>query len=301
MENPAPIQPQDPVPTPVPSTPVPAPLNPPAATSAPSVPASPPADPTPVTTPPPTASFSPTPAPSDSSQMPESGQNNPVIPDAETVLNGGKQVMKFILNWLIVPGAIVLLLHNFIFQAFHVVGSSMEPNLHDKDYLIISKIGSSMAGVNKLIPGSKDKDYIPSRGAIVVFRFPRDPSLVFVKRVIATPGERVVVKNGKVTVFTKDKPDGFNPDLNYPVNAPVTLGEVDMVVEPGTVFVCGDNRSPNGSYDSREWGALPSEFIIGQAILRLIPVNTFRLLTTENAKNLALELSPLSAVSDLHL
>jgi signal peptidase I len=59
----------------------------------------------------------------------------------------------------------------------------------------------------------------------------------------------------------------------------VTLGEVDTVVPNGHVFVVGDNRAPNGSFDSREWGALPSEFIIGKAILRLLPLDQMKIIT----------------------
>jgi signal peptidase I len=175
------------------------------------------------------------------------------------------------LNWLVIPGLIVLFLHLFVFQAFHVIGTSMVPTLHDTDYLIVSKVGASTAQLSRLF--KKDAPYIPKHEQVIVFRYPQDPSLVFVKRVIGVPGDRVVVHGGKVTVYTKEKPKGYNPDVGTVRAETPTLEEVDEVVPPGSVFVLGDNRTPNGSFDSREWGMLPYKYIIGDAILRLIPIN----------------------------
>lgn len=176
-----------------------------------------------------------------------------------------------LLNWVIIPIAIVFVLHNFVFQAFHVVGSSMVPTLKDADYLIVSKIDKSIAGV-------EHKAYIPTRYQIIVFHYPRDPSLVFVKRVIGLPGERITVKGGVVTVYNAQSPGGFTPDTNNFERADTTtLGEIDEVVPEGQIFVLGDNRTPNGSFDSREWGNLPSSYIIGKAVLRLLPLDGFRL------------------------
>ncbi len=175
-----------------------------------------------------------------------------------------------LLNWVIIPLAIVFILHNFVFQAFHVVGSSMVPTLHDADYLIISKVEKTVAGI-------EHKDYIPNRYQVIVFHYPKQPSLVFVKRVIGLPGERVTVKNGTVMVYNKENPNGFNPDNDSFQRADVTtLGDIDEVVPTGQVFVLGDNRTPNGSFDSRDWGMLPSSYIIGKATLRLLPLDGFR-------------------------
>lgn len=185
-------------------------------------------------------------------------------------------VVGAIFSWVIFPIAVVLVLHNFVFQAYHVLGTSMVPNLHNADYLIISKVGYTGALVQRLF--QQNAVYIPSRGQIIVFRYPKDPSQVFVKRVVGLPGDRVVVKDGSVKVYTKENPDGINPDTKYETSDTTTLGNIDEVVQTGNVFVIGDNRTPGGSYDSREWGELPSSYIIGNAVLRLLPLDQVKIL-----------------------
>ncbi len=183
-------------------------------------------------------------------------------------------ILGQLFNWIIVPIAIVLILHNFVFQAFHVVGCSMFPTLNDADYLIISKVGDTLSKI-------EHKVYVPERSQIIVFHYPKDPSLIFVKRVIALPGEHVVVRGGKAIVYNAQNPNGFEPDTSgrYTPSDPVTLGDYDDVVPAGNVFVMGDNRSPNGSFDSREWGTLPTSYIVGQASVRLLPLESFRFIS----------------------
>lgn len=188
----------------------------------------------------------------------------------QTIANSFKAVLFALFSWVIFPIAVVLLLHNFVFQAYHVLGSSMVPTLHETDYLIVSKLGDTSALVQSLI--GKNVDYIPSRGEIIVFHYPQDPTKVFVKRVVGLPGDRVVIKDGSVTVFNTANPTGFDPDIKYELRGTTTLIDTDETVQPGNVFVLGDNRSPGGSFDSREWGQLPSSYIIGDAVLRLLPL-----------------------------
>lgn len=189
---------------------------------------------------------------------------------------GFSAVFSAVFSWIIFPIAVVLILHNFVFQAYHVIGTSMVPTLHDADYLIVSKLGYTQSLVERTL--GQDKKYIPARGQVIVFRFPKDTSRVFVKRVIGLPGDRVVVKNGGVAVYNKANPNGFNPDAKYEAEGATTLVDTDEVVQQGNVFVMGDNRTPNGSYDSREWGELPSSYIIGNAVLRLLPLDQVKAL-----------------------
>jgi signal peptidase I len=201
-----------------------------------------------------------------------------------TLTNVGRGFMAVlggIFSWIIFPLLVVLILHNFVFQAYHVLGTSMNPTLQQTDYLIISKVDSSGNMIHRIFGGKNT--YIPNRGQIIVFHYPKDPSEIFVKRVIGQPGDRVVIKNGSVTVFNAAHPSGYNPDSKYEPTGTVTLsntesGVLDETVQPGNVFVMGDNRTPGGSYDSREWGELPSSYIIGNAVLRLLPLDAVKVL-----------------------
>jgi signal peptidase I len=207
-------------------------------------------------------------------------QPNPTEPEEPSALSniagGFTSVLGAIFSWVIFPVAVVLILHNFVFQAYHVLGTSMVPSLHETDYLIISKLGYTQALVERVF--GQNKSYIPARGQIIVFRYPKDPSKVFVKRVVGLPGDHVVIKGGAVTVYSKDKPAGFNPDTNYEKADTATMIDTDEVVQANNVFVMGDNRTPGGSYDSREWGDLPSSYIIGNAVLRLLPLDQVKVL-----------------------
>jgi signal peptidase I len=203
------------------------------------------------------------------------GQEEPNTP-LQNAARGFMAVVGVIFSWIVFPILIVLILHNFVFQAYHVLGSSMVPTLHETDYLIVSKVGYTQTLVEHML--GQNKTYIPARGQIIVFHYPSDTSKVFVKRVVGLPGERIVIKNGNVTIFNKDNPNGFNPDLKYEPSETVTLLDTDQTVQEGHIFVMGDNRTPGGSFDSREWGQLPSSYIIGNAVLRLLPLDKVRVL-----------------------
>jgi len=181
----------------------------------------------------------------------------------------------WLVSWILIPVSLIFFLHFFVFSAYHVVGSSMVPNLHDSDYLIISKVGKTAAGLT-------GQQYTGKRGEIVVFHYPKEPQFDFVKRVVGLPGERVVVKDGKITVYNNDNPNGLNPDEGIELAGSYTQAgpddqPIDIVIPKGNIFVVGDNRTPNGSADSREWGLLPSNDIVGTVVLRLYPFNTIKL------------------------
>lgn len=204
---------------------------------------------------------------------------NDFEPEPNTLQRAANAFTSFfaaIFSWIVFPILIVLVLHNFVFQAYHVVGTSMASTLEPSDYLIVSKIGYTKSLVERAF--KQDKKYIPARGEIIVFHFPRDPKEVFVKRVIGLPGDRIVINGGKLTVFTKEQPAGFNPDTKYLKPDTLTSIDTDETVAAGSIFVMGDNRTPGGSYDSREWGQLESSYIIGNAVLRLLPLDQAKIL-----------------------
>src|SRR5690606_34116933 len=98
-----------------------------------------------------------------------------------------------------------------------------------------------------------------------------------VKRVIALPGERVLVRDGVVKVYNEEHPEGFNPDKDTDYEQdidPITPGYIDLTVKPGEIFVLGDNR--DNSSDSRTFGTIQSKEIVGELALRIYPFSDFR-------------------------
>ena len=211
-----------------------------------------------------------TPAPTPVEPTPESQDYEEEAEQSGNLADTMKTIFWGFINWVAAPLLIVFILHNFVFQAYHVDGSSMAPTLATSDYMIVSKVENTLAKLT-------GKAYIPRRHQVVVFSYPSDPSLIFIKRVTAVPGERVVVKDGKITVYNTENPEGFSPDDgSFERAATYTEGDVDEIVPEGSIFVVGDNRLPSGSFDSREWGMLPSKNIIGNSVIRLLPLDGFR-------------------------
>lgn len=169
-----------------------------------------------------------------------------------------------------------LFINSFIFRSFNVEGPSMEPTLYTGDRLIINRIPVTLAQL-------QNKPYTPKRGQIIVFKNPqfddiRNEEEYIVKRVIAFAGERVVLKDGRYTVYNDEHPDGFNPDdYNHGEPGSPTSGSTDVKVPDGTLFVSGDHRQGSCSLDSRNGlGMVPLYDVIGPVALRIFPFDEIR-------------------------
>jgi len=165
----------------------------------------------------------------------------------------------------------------FVFQSYIVDGTSMTPSLQNGDRVFILKLPKSFDSL-------MGKTYIPSRHEIIVFKKPSDPSTQLIKRVIGLPGDTVVVNNGKITIYNSQNPNGFDPDANtdYGSKLAPTIGNVDITVGANELFVCGDNRGPGGSLDSRTGvGLVPVQNIIGRLWIRYYPFNSFKTYSTQ--------------------
>lgn len=156
---------------------------------------------------------------------------------------------------IIIAVVAVFLVRTFVAQPFLVSGQSMEPTFHDGNYLLIDEIAYRVRE--------------PERGEVIVFRYPGDHRSYYIKRIIGLPGERVMIKSGRITV-TSVEGNEVKLDEPYVMPGPLT-GDVDMKLNPGSYFVMGDNRG--FSYDSRSWGPLEQSDIIGLVRVRLWPVN----------------------------
>lgn len=169
---------------------------------------------------------------------------------------------------------LAILITTFIFHLYRVDGSSMEQTFQDNDLLLVEKIG-------KTTPSILRKNYTPKRYDVVVFKEPSyDEQSELVKRVIGLPGDRVVIRNKNVTVYNEQNPKGIEIDKNIPSEADVVeihdSESLDVNIKSGEVFVLGDNRP--GSDDSRYFGPIETENIIGKVIVRLLPFDNFLIL-----------------------
>lgn len=161
-------------------------------------------------------------------------------------------------------------------QNFKVDGNSMEPSLHTGQYLLVNKLAYAsfgLEGIAEAIPALEPLRNStlfqlgsPQRGDIIVFRFPRDPTRDFIKRVVAIPGETVEVKTGVVYVNNR------RLEEPYILNSPTYTKEA-TIVQPGEYFVLGDNR--NNSSDSHVWGSVPAREIVGKAWITYWPMDAW--------------------------
>jgi signal peptidase I len=168
-----------------------------------------------------------------------------------------------------------LVINTYIFRSFNVEGPSMEKTLYTGDRLIVNRLPVTWAQL-------QNKEYVPERGQIIVFKNPMYNAGAgdeyIVKRVIAFAGERVAVKNGELKVYNSEYPAGFNPDAaNHGEPGSPTTGDVDTTVTDGTIFVAGDHRQGNYSFDSRNGlGLIPLYDIIGPVGFRIYPFTGIR-------------------------
>lgn len=168
--------------------------------------------------------------------------------------------------YALVALGLALFIRFFIATPYIVSGASMEKTFENFDYLIIDRLTYDFAP--------------PKRGDVIVFGLPQEPSRDLIKRVIGLPGETVSINGNNVTITNAQHPEGFV--LNEPYLSSDNLGGATgtkVTLGPNQYFVLGDNRKV--SADSRLWGTLPKNDIVGRVLLRLFPFNMISLLPGE--------------------
>ncbi|MDD3711786.1 MAG: signal peptidase I [Patescibacteria group bacterium] len=160
-----------------------------------------------------------------------------------------------IIKVILIALLIVIPVRYFLFQPFVVNGQSMEPNYSNGDYLIVDEISYRF------------KD--PVRGDVIVFRYPQNPSLRHIKRVIGLPNETIRINDNGVEIIS----EGNSIRLDENSYLPFTFMGETMEISLGDdeFFVMGDNRQL--SFDSRRWGALSREYILGKVLIRVASFN----------------------------
>lgn len=174
--------------------------------------------------------------------------------DVATPHGEGNMVVE-ILKYTIIALAVVIPIRVFVAQPFIVSGDSMDPTFAPREYLVVDQLSYRF--------------HEPQRGDVVIFRYPLDPSIFFIKRVVGLPGETLHIERGIVTIkgvsgeIRLDEPYRSSESLN-PTPIAITLANDEY-------YVLGDNRRE--SSDSREWGPLQRKFITGRAFARILPLS----------------------------
>jgi signal peptidase I len=176
----------------------------------------------------------------------ESSLDTPSPPEwGESQTTSGTRFRRFlgeVIQTILIAGLLFIAV-NLLTARIRVEGISMEPNLHEGQFVIVNRLAYRWE--------------TPERGDIVVFRFPLNPDRRFIKRVIGLPGDSISIQSGMVFVNEKQ--------LTEPYLAVTPRYNGEWTIGQNEVFVLGDNR--NNSSDSQNWGALPLENIIGKAFL----------------------------------
>jgi len=167
-----------------------------------------------------------------------------------------KSALLEIMESVAIAVLLAVLIRLFLFEPFIIPSESMYPTLQINDRIMVNKLSYHLGD--------------PGRGDVIVFKYPMDPSRDFVKRLIAVGGETVEIRNSVLLINGRPVPEEYLPEgLEFGDFGPVEVPE-------GTYFMMGDNR--NSSDDSRSWGMMPEENIIGKAVIIYWPLNRIGLL-----------------------
>jgi signal peptidase I len=180
-------------------------------------------------------------------------KQEPIIPEENNSKKGNFfiEIIKFTLISL----AIVIPVRAYVAQPFLVSGPSMSPTFHSGEYIIVDQLSYHFEK--------------PKRGEVVVFRYPKDPKTFFIKRIVGLPEETIISKNGIITVVNNDSPEGFTLDDSYISSGNKTFENFTVKLGGHEYFVLGDNRAH--SSDSKIWGPVDQELIVGKPFVRLLP------------------------------
>lgn len=155
------------------------------------------------------------------------------------------------LESLVIAVILALLIRTYVIEPFWIPSGSMEPTLMPDDRILVSKLDYRFGE--------------PSRGDVVVFKYPLDPSKNYIKRLIGLPGETIEIRDQKLYINGRPLEEDYLPeDLQVDDFGPVVIPE-------GSYFMMGDNR--DDSLDSRYWGPLSEELIIGKADYIFWPIS----------------------------
>jgi signal peptidase I len=183
--------------------------------------------------------------------------------------NNGSGFWRGLREWIqviIIALVIAIPIRWLIAEPFIVNGASMDPTFATNQFLIVDRVTYRFEA--------------PKRGDVIVFEYPNDPSIYYIKRIIVLPGENFSIKDGKVFVENASNPKGLYVNDSFVAADHSSYDNIATTTMDTThYFVMGDNRSQ--SSDSRFWGPLDRHFIIGRPIVRLLPITAISVLPGE--------------------
>lgn len=178
-----------------------------------------------------------------------------------------KQSFWELIRFVVIAIAIVIPIRVYIAQPFIVSGSSMVPTFENGEYLIIDEISYRIKE--------------PQRDDVIVFRYPNDTTKFFIKRIIGLPNETIDIKGSNIIITNEENKNGFTLDQPYIKNTSNDNKHYEL--KNDEYFVMGDNRP--ASSDSRYWGTVPKDLLIGKVLLRLLPINKIDILPGDYKQN----------------
>lgn len=188
-------------------------------------------------------------------------------------MNAVKIVINFVMDILetvVFVGSLFIVVYLFIMQPNQVKGASMEPTFQSGDYILTSKITYKFRS--------------PERGDVIVFKSPKNPDVDYIKRIIGIPGDRITVKKGEVYINEIQLVEKYISDKTNLWEGGFSQEGIVFTVPDGELFVMGDNR-PRSS-DSREFGPISFDLIIGEVFFRYFPANKTGLIINPLPKNI---------------
>jgi signal peptidase I len=192
-------------------------------------------------------------------------QNKNQATENQSLLSAIGSFIFDLVKILVIALIIIVPFRMFIAEPFVVSGSSMLPNFHDHDYLIVDRLSYHTSQ--------------PQRGDVIVLKYPKDTSQFFIKRIIGLPGETISFSQGHVIITNAEHPNGWQLNEPYlPMQDETFAGPSSVTLASGTYYVLGDNRT--ASSDSRVWGILPTDDIVGRVWLRVFPLSRYAHFTT---------------------
>src|SRR3989338_9310982 len=179
--------------------------------------------------------------------------------------NTGEKLKTHIIDFIqsvVVIGAIFALIYLFVAQPHKVSGNSMVPTFHNNDYILTDKLTYRFR--------------TPQRGDVIVLKNPRNENQDFIKRIIGLPGETISVKDSFVYINGLEMQELYLPTETLTSPGNFLREDEEIKVGPNQMVVFGDNRG--ASSDSREWGPITKEEIVGRVIFRYFPLDVFGLI-----------------------